>query len=211
MPAPRSPLAAGLVLITLLVPGRARALEAPRLIDAPVRSVDAGRTVELVWSAPAGVVEELEILLSVDGGRTFPIRVSPSLDPGTTHWRWHVPNLSAADARLRVRALVGGRETPGEPTSPFRIVAAPGQPVERALVQEGGWWSGCQPARPPATPAPVSREPLLSDALDGVPPLSGPPDVALTLSCGPLLLLPAPSVATASGGRPVPRAVPLRN
>jgi len=82
----------------------------------------AGETIALRWSAlPAGA-EELEILLSLDDGRTWRVRVSPELDAGGERYVWRVPDLPAARARLRVRFGRRSAEIACEPTAPFRIV-----------------------------------------------------------------------------------------
>src|SRR4051812_8822137 len=51
-----------------------------RLSRFPTGAVHPGDAVELAWTCPASGVEELEIVLSVDGGQRYTIRVSPELD-----------------------------------------------------------------------------------------------------------------------------------
>ena len=43
----------------------------------PADTVRAGERVVVTWK-PTGLVEECELMLSVDGGRTFPLRISPT-------------------------------------------------------------------------------------------------------------------------------------
>jgi hypothetical protein len=82
----------------------------------------AGETVALRWAAlPAGA-EEFEILLSLDDGRSWRVRVTPELDAGNTQYLWRVPDLPAARARLRVRMGTPRAEIACEPSEPFRIV-----------------------------------------------------------------------------------------
>jgi hypothetical protein len=119
----------------------------------------AGESFEIRWSAADPAVDELEILLSIDGGRHFPLRISPELDARAGRYVWRVPNLSSAEARLRLRYHRGGREIDGAASAPFTLVASAeagpaGRGVtefesdqreteeERAPVQEGTWWPG---------------------------------------------------------------------
>jgi len=84
---------------------------------------------EARWSAPCGAdtdADEMELLLSLDGGHTFPIRLTAELAPCTTHFRWRVPNVSTERARLAVRQGREGRAEAEEIAilSPeFRITA----------------------------------------------------------------------------------------
>src|SRR5438046_691846 len=61
-------------------------------IALPARELRAGEVLELRWSELPARVEEMEILLSVDGGRRYGLRVSPECDPLTGCFRWRVPN-----------------------------------------------------------------------------------------------------------------------
>jgi len=108
--------------------------------------VTAGRTItiELARSAPRDV-EEMEILLSLDDGRTFPVRVTREIAAGEHEIRWKVPALASAAARLRVRFGEAGRETWGPPSEPFTIVTD-GEPADLHLFHENGWWEGLDPA-----------------------------------------------------------------
>ncbi|MFI5370661.1 MAG: hypothetical protein ACHQ52_03815 [Candidatus Eisenbacteria bacterium] len=111
----------------------------PRLvIDGPVH---AGDQIELRWDA-MGRAEELELLLSLDGGRTWRLRVSPELPGSSTRYLWRVPNLASAGARVRLRVRIDEREIESAPSEPFVIECDPTRPLSRALVSEGGWWSG---------------------------------------------------------------------
>ncbi|HLN57718.1 MAG TPA: hypothetical protein VK416_04110 [Thermoanaerobaculia bacterium] len=69
-------------------------------------AVAAGTSVSLAWSLPPGHDEdfrEMELVLSLDGGRTFPIRVTRNLDPATRALAWRVPALPSSRARLALR------------------------------------------------------------------------------------------------------------
>ena len=60
---------------------------------------------------PCGLpdADEAELVLSLNDGITFPIRVSGPLSPCAVHFRWRVPQLSSAAARLAVRKGRKGR------------------------------------------------------------------------------------------------------
>jgi hypothetical protein len=125
--------------IALAAPARA---DAPSPLVQPPAEVRAGEVIELRWHDLPATVEELEILLSVDGGRHFALRVSPELEARERVYRWRVPNLATSDARLRIRmgTREGERET--APTRAFRIIAREDAPIERILFHEGTWWTG---------------------------------------------------------------------
>jgi hypothetical protein len=75
----------------------------------------AGSSVSLSWSLPAGHDEEfdeMELVLSLDGGRTFPIRVTRDLSPATRAQSWRVPALPSPRARLALR--VGNSGEPAD-------------------------------------------------------------------------------------------------
>jgi len=108
-------------------------------IEAPAGDALAGRTIALRWSPLPSDVQEIEILLSLDGGRSYGLRVSPQLDPREGRYVWRVPNLPAANARLRLRIGTARDERLSAPSAPFRIVGTTGAP-ERQRFHEGGWW-----------------------------------------------------------------------
>src|SRR5580765_4624544 len=88
--------------------------------------VRAGTTIEIeIGEAPRGV-DEFELLLSVDDGRSWQVRASRELDAGERVVRWRVPNLPASAARLRVRYARDDRETDGPASASFRIVGNDG-------------------------------------------------------------------------------------
>jgi hypothetical protein len=113
----------------------------PLAIDTP-GNVHAGDTITLTWRGSAGSADEMELLLSLDGGRHFDVRVSPECDPRRGQWRWRVPNLPSADARLAIRVGDERGERLASVSARFAIVGAEGAPIERRQVHEGSWWSG---------------------------------------------------------------------
>jgi hypothetical protein len=74
---------------------------------------------------PAGA-EEWEAFLSVDGGRTFPIRITPHLPIAESSFAWTVPDLPTPAARIRLRFGVGGVERERVSPDRFAIGLAPG-------------------------------------------------------------------------------------
>jgi len=66
-----------------------------------------GQRVKVEWKAifPRVNLEwcEMEVLLSVDGGRTFNICISVSFDPKATYFYWTVPNTPTNAAVLDLR------------------------------------------------------------------------------------------------------------
>jgi hypothetical protein len=94
----------------------------PRLILPGAHAVQTGQMVALRWS-PADSISELEILLSVDGGRHYSRSISPSLDPKRCEFVWRVPDLGTAKVWLRIRFNRGGREIEGAPAAPLAVLA----------------------------------------------------------------------------------------
>jgi len=66
-----------------------------------------GQQVRVEWKTLVPNVDlawcELELYLSVDGGATFPLRITPSLDPRATFFYWTVPNIPTREAVLDIR------------------------------------------------------------------------------------------------------------
>jgi hypothetical protein len=77
---------------------------------------------------PAGA-DEWEAFLSIDGGRSFPVRITPHLRIAERSFAWTVPSLPTPSARIRLRFGVGGvemeRETPNRFAVAFSQRAAP--------------------------------------------------------------------------------------
>lgn len=73
---------------------------------------------------------ELELWLSLDGGNSWTLQMTPSLDPNTTFFYWTVPNTptNAAVVEIRFGCEPGYPETYNPQTaSPFVITAGVGQ------------------------------------------------------------------------------------
>jgi hypothetical protein len=85
----------------------------------------AGSLAEVAWegSPPAGA-EEWEAFLSLDGGRTYPLRITPHLDLGIRRFTVRVPPFPTRDARVLLRFGDERREVEIETAQRFAIVAA---------------------------------------------------------------------------------------
>jgi hypothetical protein len=75
---------------------------------APGETLTGGTTAEIEWAPAAGFaqldgVEEWEAFLSLDGGATYPFRITPHLDSERARFTWRVPALPSRDARLLLR------------------------------------------------------------------------------------------------------------
>jgi hypothetical protein len=86
---------------------RASSLDCPAAARAGASApegLSAGTIAEFAWNAgELSGADEMELLLSLDGGRTFPLRVTGDLSVATRRIFFRVPALPAAHARLAVR------------------------------------------------------------------------------------------------------------
>ena len=124
---------AWLALLALAaLPGQAETSAVPPIRLAapdPGVALEAGGTAELAWEPLAAFanladVEEWEAFLSLDGGATYPFRLTPHLDQDVRRFRWHVPAVPTDDARLLFRFGDERRETAVELPQRFVIHAA---------------------------------------------------------------------------------------
>jgi len=88
----------------------------------------AGGSATLAWEPLAGFaelrdVEEWEAFLSLDGGASYPIRLTPHLDADVRRVSWRVPAVATDDARLLLRFGDERRET--AVALPARLVIVP--------------------------------------------------------------------------------------
>lgn len=138
--------------------------------------VSPGATLEARWTlSPSDprVGEEAELLLSLDGGHSFPLRVSREVMPESGRAVWRVPSLPSAHARLALRT---GRR--GEDESESVILV--GAEFEIAVAQSGAAeelfrgrdeWTTRAAARDAGASPPVSTE-----GWEGTPDLARPRD-----------------------------------
>src|SRR5215471_12603274 len=86
--------------------GRAR-YTAKLISPKPGQVLVPGQQVKVEWKASLPNVElswcELELYLSVDGGASFPYRITPQLDPRAAFFYWTVPDMPTATAVLDIR------------------------------------------------------------------------------------------------------------
>ena len=168
-------------------------------------TVSAGQTVVLELGAAPLDVDEMEILLSLDDGRSFPVRVTREIEPGARVVRWTVPALATSSARLRVRfgEHEGGareHETWGPMSAPFAIVTH-GERTDLHLFHENGWWEGLEPAPAPAA---TDLDPAAPRFERGVPVASVVlPSLIVSVSRSTERL-----IGTAGGAIPAPPASP---
>ena len=114
------------------------AWKAPMAEAAPIELVSpqagvplaAGSTAVLEWAPRPGLErlpasEEWEAFLSLDGGKSYTVRITPHLDRDLRRTAWAVPDVPSADARLLVRFGDERRETVVELPQRFVIAASP--------------------------------------------------------------------------------------
>ena len=100
----------------------------------------AGQLVQVGWDPLPEGVEEMELLLYMEGGSVQTVRLTPQLLGDTRTYRWRVPNLPAREVRLRLRWGCDGVEREGEPSPPYTIIADSKSPVESIRLRLGEWW-----------------------------------------------------------------------
>lgn len=100
----------------------------------------AGETARIAWTGLPRDVEELELLLSVEG-RPLPLRVTPELAAPAGVLLWRVPNLPSRRAQLTVRFGLGGEEVSSAPSVPFEILPASSEPPAVLTYRDGEWWA----------------------------------------------------------------------
>ena len=118
---------AGLLLALVALSSPLRGAEMARLVSpADGSELLAGSEVTIQWEEadlPAAV-EEWEAFLSVDGGRTWPLRVTPHLDVSIRRFAFRVPAFPTRDARLLLR--FGDERTETEVELPQRFTISGG-------------------------------------------------------------------------------------
>jgi hypothetical protein len=125
-------------------------------------SLGAGQTVEIRWSGIPKSVGEMELLLSLDGGRTFPVRLTEEIAPDLEFFSWVVPNLSTETACLALRMGLDGREITGPPSTLFQISPDRFLSTVGLLWRNGEIWAN---QHSPDTP----RQPAFPTGLDSDP------------------------------------------
>jgi len=128
-----------LAALALAAPAAAWSLPAPvELVSPrPGATLAGGSEADLEWAplepfVQLTGVEEWEAFLSFDGGRTYPVRITPHLDRDLRRVRWQVPGIPTNDARLLLRFGDERRETYLRLPQRFSIAVAPG--MERTFT-----------------------------------------------------------------------------
>jgi hypothetical protein len=124
-----------------------------------------GSVVEVRWGSLCGsegarAFHEAELILSLDGGLTFPVRVSHELSTCETRTLWRVPVLPTGNARLAVR--VGSEWSRASEkivavSAEFRILPDLDGRVQQLLRRAAEWWT--------PEPAVLTAEDLLSTTI----------------------------------------------
>jgi len=169
-------------------------------------SLAPGSIVEVRWTSLCTSepkdreIDEAEIVLSLDGGKTFPIRVTPELKPCAARYLWKVPALPAAHARLALRAGSEERDTTESIevlSADFRILPDPDGRVEALRRRAAEWWI---PSQPPV----LSAEDLLERTMSAAREQIGLP-AAL-----PVAAIPTSSASAVRPSRVAAHAAPSR-
>lgn len=129
------------VFLSLAVPAGAAVIESPRPAAAAViassltavrfsrpgegSALREGEIVEIRWSGVPGDADEIELLLSVDGGQHFSLRLTDELNSGSKSFLWRVPGLLTDSASLAIRMGIHGREILSAPGPLFRLSRNP--------------------------------------------------------------------------------------
>ena len=96
----------------------------------------AGTRAAARWSGAIGG-REAELLLSLDGGRAFPLRLTREGDPSSGSFSFRVPNFPTRKAAVALRSEENGFETIRAVSAEFAIEADPLARSER-IVPFGG-------------------------------------------------------------------------
>ncbi|MDX1998926.1 MAG: hypothetical protein SF066_14510 [Thermoanaerobaculia bacterium] len=124
---------AGSCLLLVAAAGAAPRVEGPELAvqllaPTPTAPLPAGGSVELAWdfvaSPPAGATE-WEIYLSLDGGRSYPVRLTPHLDLTRRRVTVRLPATPSREARFLLRVGDEREEIGVELPGVFTLAAGP--------------------------------------------------------------------------------------
>jgi hypothetical protein len=124
-------------------PDRVAAASLPKILfsePAEGSSLHEGDTVQIRWSGVPVDAEEVELLLSVDGGRQFSLRLTDELDSTSGSFLWRVPSLSTDSASLAIRMGVHGEEIVSAPGPLFRLSHTPSTPGVLLRWKAGEIW-----------------------------------------------------------------------
>lgn len=205
---------AALLLLVLFLP--ATRAEAAARLHAPAGTVlRPGDVVELRWDGLDAGAREVELELSLDGGRW--VRISPEMHALVGRWEWRVPAVSAERARIRLRCGGERREEVAAVGEEFRIESPASLSGAERRDFLGEWWPALDTRTLGAVRSGLrdgDRAVLASATgrteadVPAAPSLEVPRDDGVILPAGDDTL-PPPAEGHARSARPV--FVPLRN
>ncbi len=111
----------------------------------PAELLEPGANLEASWSIGASELagkNEMELVLSLDGGATFPVRLTGRIRPGDRLVDWRVPALPTEHARIALRS---GSDEEGETESvlfvseEFSITSTGGATAEELFAVGMEW------------------------------------------------------------------------
>jgi hypothetical protein len=120
--------------------------QSARFLEPPAgERLEPGSIVRVSWtlgSLTERDFDEMELVLSLDGGQSFPLRVTRDVSTAAESLLWRVPRLPSAHARLGLRTGSGERketETIRIVGGEFTILAGTGDPLEEIRRVRGEW------------------------------------------------------------------------
>jgi hypothetical protein len=158
-------LAGGLLLASAL------AAEAPGEFDrpSPLERLEPGSTVVASWTLdPTAVrgLDEAELVLSFDGGLTYPVRLTGRILPDARSTTWRVPAFPSEHARIALRAGLDEQAGTEELlfVSEAFVIASPGKQPHEDLFAVNDEWRTREalegaPVRPPSSSTCQSPDP----------------------------------------------------
>jgi hypothetical protein len=207
---------AGLCLFT----AAATAAAGPVAFTAPRQGqvLQAGAVVEVSWAGVPASAEEVELLLSLDGGRRVAVRLTEELSSRDHSYLWRVPNLSARQAALVLRMGIEGHEIESAPSAVFEITPEPARPAVPVDWRAGELWLSAETRARDADPLPAagldSRSGQWTPLRDRSDPIAPPAGAALSVArpAGRRIPIRTDSSGNAPRGlpAPVPPLAPLR-
>ncbi|HKI01994.1 MAG TPA: hypothetical protein VKK31_08445 [Thermoanaerobaculia bacterium] len=113
-----------LLLLTLAAASRPVPASAAPLLTAPREGVElrAGSLAAVAWEDAPPEAVEWEAFLSLDGGRSYPLRITPHLDLSIRRFHFQVPAFPTRDGRILLRFGDERREVEVETPQRFSIV-----------------------------------------------------------------------------------------
>lgn len=120
----------------------------PQLQVATSGMVQAGDWVEIELDADLEDVHEFEIMVSFDGGRSYPLQITRELDPRTRRFYWQVPDVECTELRMRLRYERDGHENEAEASTALAVASRDDAPATaRQIPQAVGTGESPRPAR----------------------------------------------------------------